>query len=100
MDAWFDELKIAERENEELKAKLLGRENEFKYFTNSFKLKIKKLKQQIEKMKCCANCKYGNSGDYDSFENCRFCTVMYCICDKTKKEMDWEEKCDKWELAE
>ena len=33
MDAWFDELKIVERENEELKT-------------------------QIQKMKCCGNCKH------------------------------------------
>jgi hypothetical protein len=59
-----------------------------------------KLKAQIEKMKNCANCKFGYLGEADMFENCRNCTMMYCICQKTKKEMDWDEKCDSWELAE
>lgn len=58
------------------------------------------LLEKIEKMKNCANCKFGNPGDYDCFENCSSCTIMNCICDKTGKEMDWEEKCDDWELDE
>lgn len=60
----------------------------------------KQLKTQIEKMKNCANCKFGYLGETDLFENCRNCTMMYCICQKTKKEMNWDEKCDSWELAE
>lgn len=58
------------------------------------------LKQQVEKMKCCANCKHGEEGDYDCFENCDSCTIMYCICQKHKRRMDWTDKCDDWELAE
>lgn len=54
-------------ENEQLKQKLVGKENEFKYFSNSYKMKIKQLKAQIEKMKCCGNCKH-----CDSDNPCRF----------------------------
>ena len=75
MDALLEEIKILEDEKEQLKT-------------------------QIEKMKNCANCKYGNQGNYNCFENCSCCSIMYCICDKTREEMDWEEKCDNWELAE
>lgn len=66
---------------------------------SSCQSRITQLTQHIEKMKCCANCKYGEQGEYDFFENCRSCTAMYCICQKTKKEMDWTDKCDEWELA-
>jgi hypothetical protein len=61
---------------------------------------IQKKDNFIDKMKCCSNCKHGNEGEYDCFENCSSCTVMYCICPKTKEEMDWTDKCDNWELAE
>lgn len=61
---------------------------------------VTELENQIEKMKNCANCKFGYLGEADMFENCSNCTMMYCICQKTKKEMDWDEKCDSWELAE
>ncbi|MBE6344659.1 MAG: hypothetical protein E7063_03060 [Spirochaetaceae bacterium] len=47
-----------EKLNEQLKQKLVGKENEFKYFSNSFQSKIKELQKQIEKMKCCENCKH------------------------------------------
>lgn len=40
-----------EKENEQLKQKLCKKEREFKYFSNSFKLKIQKLKDEIEIMK-------------------------------------------------
>ena len=40
----------------ELEAQIEGKENEFQYFSNSFKIKITNLKAQIEKMKCCENC--------------------------------------------
>lgn len=43
-------LKLKE-ENEQLKQKLCKKEREFKYFSNSFKLKIQKLKDEIEIMK-------------------------------------------------
>jgi adenine-specific DNA methylase len=40
-----------EKENEQLKQQLCKKEREFKYFSNSFKLKIQKLKDEIEIMK-------------------------------------------------
>lgn len=43
-------LKLKE-ENEQLKQELCKKEREFKYFSNSFKLKIQKLKDEIEMMK-------------------------------------------------
>ena len=67
---------------------------------DKYKEENEQLKTQIEKMKNCANCKFGYLGEADMFENCRNCTMMYCICQKTKKEMNWDEKCDSWELAE
>lgn len=60
MDAWFDELKIAERENEELKA-------------------------QIQKMKCCGNCKHSS---YSALFHQVVCIKALC------------RDFDKWELAE
>ena len=42
--------------------------------------KIKELEQQIEKMKCCANCKH-----------------YFCMCENVDDEKQY---CDKWELAE
>jgi hypothetical protein len=55
-------------ENEQLKQKLVGKENEFKYFSNSFQSKIKELQKQIEKMKCCDNC----FNQFDEYQ-CRTC---------------------------
>lgn len=43
-------LKLKE-ENEQLKQELCKKEREFKYFSNSFKLKIQKLKDEIEIIK-------------------------------------------------
>lgn len=65
------------------------------------------LKQQIEKMKCCANCKHALQGEYDDFENCGNCHATECECEiksptknSSGKYHDWDDKCDKWELAE
>ena len=60
----------------------------------------------IEKMMCCANCKHALQGEYDDFENCGNCHATECECkikSPTKhssgKYHDWDDKCDKWELA-
>lgn len=58
------------------------------------------LKAQIEKMKCCANCKYGKQGDPDYNRECYYCDVDRCICAVTRNKMTWDEKCDEWGLAE
>ena len=42
--------------------------------------KIREMEQQIEKMKCCANCKH-----------------YFCMCENVDDEKQY---CDKWELAE
>lgn len=47
-----------------------------------------KLKQQIEKMKCCTNCKHHN-----------FSYMPYC-CNKNNIAIHSWNLCDKWELAE
>lgn len=54
------------------------------------------LKAQIEKMKCCANCKYGKQGYPDYNRECYFCDVDRCICAVTGNKMTWDEKCDEW----
>lgn len=48
------------------------------------------LKAQIEKTKCCANCKHKNIYQYDFINECRL----------TGNQTNYEHKCDKWELAE
>ena len=57
---YHDKKRIAE-----LEENIKGKENEFRYFSNSFRKKISELKEQIEKMKCCENCKhyYNQNGD-------------------------------------
>lgn len=65
---------------------------------------IKLLKEQIEKMKCCANCRYSYQGDYDCFENCGNCEAMYSKCDNEnhscKERYDYDEHCEYWEMKE
>lgn len=58
------------------------------------------LKAQIEKMKSCANCKYGKQGAPDYNRECYYCDVDRCICAVTGNKMTWDEKCDEWGLAE
>lgn len=65
------------------------------------------LKQQIEKMKCCANCKHALQGEYDAFEDCRCCHAADVECsiksltkNSSGEYHDYDDKCDKWELAE
>lgn len=64
------------------------------------------LRQQLEKMKCCANCKHALQGEYDDFENCSSCHATEVECsiksptkNSSGKYHDWDDKCDKWELA-
>lgn len=72
-----------------------------------------KYEQQIEKMKCCANCKHSVEGCADCFENCGNCEEGRFACYlKAKqdtngkvyfKHNDYNKyyyKCDKWELYE
>ena len=61
----------------------------------------------IEKMKCCANCKHSEQGEYDEFEDCSRCHAKDCYCrieqqtrNSAGKYHDWDDKCDKWELKE
>lgn len=58
VDTFTAMVEFAEQETKELKAQIEGKENEFKYFSNSFKKKIAELEAQIEKMKCCGNCRW------------------------------------------
>lgn len=48
---------------------------------------IERLKKQIEKMKCCFNCKYYDTG------NCKLRPNDWTYCDA-----NWV--CDKWEMKE
>jgi hypothetical protein len=58
-------------------------------------LKIKELEQQIEKMKCCGNCKYSNQESAYSIV-CKVGGV-----DKTDYiNTDDNQVCDKWEIKE
>ena len=77
-------VEFAEQETKELKAQVEGKENEFKYFSNSFNKKIAELQAQIEKMKCCGNCQTVR----DAEGNCYL-----------KKDGKCKDK-DKWELKE
>lgn len=45
--------------------------------------KLDELEEQVEKMKCCANCKYRLYGAKHK------CTAEF-----------WWQKCDKWEITE
>ena len=55
--------------------------------------KIEKLKQQLEKMKCCGNCKYSNQ------ESAYTIVCKVGGVDKTDYiEIDDNQVCDKWEL--
>lgn len=68
---------------------------------------IQKKDELIKNLICCANCKHGTQGDYDCFENCGSCHAIDCECEiksptknSSGKYHDWNDKCDKWELAE
>lgn len=60
---------------------------------------IQKKDELIKNLICCANCKHGTQGDYDCFENCGSCHAVDCE-NSSGKYHDWNDKCDKWELAE
>lgn len=51
---------------------------------------VDELKAQIEKTKNCVNCKHKNIYQYDFINECRL----------TENQINYEHKCDKWELAE
>lgn len=53
--------------------------------------KVKKIEQQIEKMKCCYNCNNTDCYDYENEEK---------RCKLNKIWHDFDYKCDKWELEE
>lgn len=69
--------------------------NLIKEFTEPREKKIAELEAQIEKMKCCGNCKYSNQDG-----------VYTIVCkvggvDKTDYiEIDDNQVCDKWKLRE
>jgi hypothetical protein len=83
-------------ENEKLKAQIEEMEKEKCELLGI----IQKKDNFIEKLKCCAKCKYGKQGNQDRNGECHFCDVEVCICDVTNDTMAWDEKCDNWELAE
>jgi len=64
----------------------------FDYVLEGRDLKIKKLEQQIEKMKCCENCKHKNL-------NWSFAPICEQK-DGAKIENPLTCKCDKWEIKE
>ena len=72
-----NELKVQVEELENEKCKLLGL--------------IQGKDKQIEKMKCCATCKYWNYKDIQKYCNKRTGTSEFA---------ERSLKCDKWELAE
>ena len=75
-----------EKENKELK-----KDKEWLDDTNNEQTEvILKLNEQIEKMKCCGNCKH----NYFDNEEIRHCDVL------NQHQMVVFKKCDKWELAE
>lgn len=61
-------------------------------------LEITQLKTQIEKMKNCANCKHSTKGERDVYGECYCCDVDMCKCKISGDLIDWNYKCDKWEL--
>ena len=67
---------------------------------SKLKQENEQLKQQIEKMKRCVNCKYyepGNRADND----CSQCSIMFCQCQLDKHWCEaHDEGCKFWELAE
>lgn len=78
-------------ENEQLKKENAERSNSVTELSNTkteLENKVTELNEQIEKMKCCGNCKHYI---YD-------CGERYCEYDATR-EKDCENK-NEWELAE
>ena len=53
---------------------------------------IKRLKELVEKMKCCGNCKYQDNEEYTG---CPICTLGDC-----SQKINGEFVLTKWELAE
>lgn len=80
---YAERLKKLEKDNAELK-KIA--ENQQKISTDRF-FEIKRLYEQIEKMKCCYNCKKWNDGQCKDVKDSYFYTMA-------------DFNCDKWELAE
>lgn len=83
----LDKLDELEKENEELKKIISDYENKAVSATIlKDEMRIKGLEAQIEKMKCCGNCKH-----------CILEGVLYC----TIKNRDVGNRaCNYWELAE
>lgn len=74
-----NELEQLKKENEELKVQM-GRAG----------YRIAELKMQIDKMKCCYNCKYGRIYFVKEI-------IVDCLANKVNSNNKYEN-CDKWEL--
>lgn len=71
-----------ERENEELKESI-------KNYVEGYEHLISTYKKQIEKMKCCYNCKYGRIYFVKEI-------IVDCLANKVNPNNKYEN-CDKWE---
>ena len=108
-DQWRRKVISLEEENEQLKKDnkiceeiIIGKQQEInelkkhrdKLLKNSVVdlQKIDELKAQIEKMKCCYNCKYGRIYFVKEI-------IVDCLANKVNPNNKYEN-CDKWELAE
>lgn len=83
----LDILEQLERENIELKL-LNGKMKTWINGIRELKEENEKLKQQIEKMKCCGNCKF-----QDMYGDCVLEAPIWC-------NKIYERGSDEWELAE
>lgn len=98
IEEWVTEIidEVTKEHNEEVNGLKLEIENLrdiFELYKATAEPKIKELKDQIEKMKCCNNCKYRG---YISWKS-KCCFDMSEVKD-IKNPVTC--KCDKWELAE
>ena len=93
LQLWLDCAEPRDKRIAELEAQIEGKETEFQYFSNSYKIKITNLKAQIEKMKCCGNCVHCYEGAYHNGYKCKdharesVCDNWEMMTDEVRKEM-------------
>lgn len=102
LDSHYDEIeedaKVIAKENKELKAQIDKMKSDWAEakkkgleLLNLKTMRIKQLEAQIEKMKCCYNCKYGRIYFVKEI-------IVDCLANKVNPNNKYKN-CDKWELA-
>ena len=100
---WYEKYKELKEQIEDIKANcdlaIEGRDikiDELEEKNSQMFNTIALQEQQIEKMKCCENCKHSNT----TCESYTICTIGHYDDCRSNKEFNNENNADYWELAE